>query len=91
MKNVDVVLAYEPVWAISSANGAESCSIEYVDRVSELTKKTLENKARYRFLYGGSVNADNIRSYISSEFVDGVLIGKAGTEIESLEKIKGSL
>lgn len=87
----EVVLAYEPVWAISSVKGAESCSVEYVSKVFELTKITLGNNIKYRFLYGGSVNGDNIRSYISSGFIDGVLIGKAGTEAESLQKIISAL
>jgi triosephosphate isomerase len=87
----EVVLAYEPVWAISSMKGAESCGVEYVAKVFELTKITLGDKIRYRFLYGGSVNGDNIRGYISSGFIDGVLIGKAGTEAESLQKIISAL
>lgn len=87
----EIVLAYEPVWAISAAKGSESCGIDYVRKVFELTKNTVGNKIRYRFLYGGSVNGENIRGYIDSGFVDGVLIGRAGTESESLAKIIGAL
>ena len=86
-----VVLAYEPVWAISSTPGTESCSIEHVKKVSELAKKTLGDKIKYRFLYGGSVNGENIGGYISSGFIDGVLVGRAGTEAASLQKIIDAL
>ena len=87
----NIVLAYEPVWAISAAIGAESCEIDYVKKVFDLTKDTVGNKIKYRFLYGGSVNGENIRSYLDSGFVDGVLIGRSGTESESLAKIINTL
>jgi triosephosphate isomerase len=87
----EALLAYEPVWAISSSKNAESCNVDYVSRIFEVVRKTVPEGIKYRFLYGGSVNGDNIRTYMSSGFIDGVLIGRAGTEPQSLSRIMEAL
>jgi triosephosphate isomerase len=78
----DVVIAYEPVWAISTFDGVIAKpddiekSIAYVRfQVQELYgKRAAEN---IRVLYGGSVNEHDVRSYLEIPGVDGALVGAA--------------
>ena len=87
--NFEMILAYEPVWAIGSG---ETASIAHINEVhgivkSELSKLNLDIPV----LYGGSVNPDNSNEILSQELVDGVLVGGASTNYENLHKIINSL
>ena len=86
-----MVLAYEPVWAISSNKGSSNCKVGYVEHIASLITDIVPKSMKYKFLYGGSVDSKNISEYLSSSYIDGVLIGKASTEKESLESIKKEL
>lgn len=88
----DIVIAYEPVWAISAFGGeiakpddAEKM-IAYIRRqIAELygdrTAKAL------RILYGGSVSEHDVRSYLSLPDVDGVLVGAASLNYHQFSEI----
>ena len=84
---VGVVLAYEPVWAISSSKGAERCDLKYVEKIGKMVKGLVGGSVKYRFLYGGSVDDNNVAEYLSSSSIDGVIVGRAGTKLEQLKKI----
>lgn len=71
----DVILAYEPLWAIGTG---EHASIEKVKEVKEFLNDR-------KVLYGGSVNAKNIQQYLT--IMDGVLIGGASLDFEEFNKI----
>ena len=86
--NFEIILAYEPVWAIGTG---ETASIAHINEVhgmvkSELSKLNLDIPV----LYGGSVNPDNSNEILSQELVDGVLVGGASTNYEDLHKIINS-
>ena len=83
--NFEMILAYEPVWAIGTG---ETASIAHINEVhgmvkSELSKLNLDIPV----LYGGSVNPDNSNEILSQELVEGVLVGGASTNYEDLHKI----
>ena len=85
----EMILAYEPVWAIGTG---ETASIEHINEIhrsvkSELSKLSLDIPV----LYGGSVNPTNSKEILSQELVDGVLIGGASTKHEDLHKIINSI
>ena len=87
--NFEMILAYEPVWAIGTG---ETASIEHINQIhgsvkSELSKLNLDIPV----LYGGSVNPDNSKDILSQELVDGVLVGGASTKFEDLYKIINSI
>lgn len=78
------IVAYEPVWAISSNPGAKPDTPESaVESISAI--KEILNTAPC--LYGGSVNSGNVRSFLSKDEVDGVLIGGASVDKEEFVKI----
>lgn len=70
-------LCYEPPAAISTGNGkGNNESLESILRAKQNLKVTNEMK----FIYGGSVNKDNAAEYLSSNEIDGFLIGGASLD-----------
>lgn len=80
--NEEVIISYEPVWAIGSGKTPTNSEIE--DIVNYI--KNLFNY-NIKVLYGGSVSDNNIETLNEIPNVDGFLIGKAATKPSSLIKI----
>ena len=78
-----VIIAYEPVWAISSGKNAKLASPSEVAEVVKLIRKTLEElygkkiAENMSILFGGSVNPSNAGGYLTIPGVNGLLIGGA--------------
>ncbi|MDP3792696.1 MAG: triose-phosphate isomerase [bacterium] len=84
------IIAYEPVWAISTTPGARPDTPENALKSISVIKETLNTKYLIQntiCLYGGSVNSSNARSFLSKEEIDGVLIGGASVNKEEFVKI----
>ncbi len=83
---VDVIFAYEPVWAIGTG---EVCEAEEANRVLRLIRDLLAEKVgddeaeHMILLYGGSVNPGNIRGLMEQPEIDGGLVGGACLKAES--------
>ena len=87
--NFEIILAYEPIWAIGTG---ETASIDHINEIHELVKFKLKDlELNIPVLYGGSVNPSNSKDILESEFVDGVLVGGASTKIDQLEGILNSI
>ena len=85
----EIILAYEPVWAIGTG---ETASIDHINEIHEQVKSKLKDlELNIPVLYGGSVNPSNSKDILESEFVDGVLVGRASTKIDQLEGILNSI
>lgn len=85
-----LVLAYEPVWAIgtgvnASSDDAQEMMVFIRSYLAKIYDKSIANSLR--ILYGGSVNSRNIADFIAKEDVDGALIGGASLQAESLADI----
>ncbi len=70
-----LVIAYEPVWSISTVTTGEIATGEYANSVCERIKNVVGDEARV--IYGGSVNPDNVTEFMSQPSIDGVLVGGA--------------
>jgi triosephosphate isomerase len=75
----NVVIAYEPVWAIGTGKIATSIQAEEVHKFIRGILKELygDVSQSIRILYGGSVTKDNIGELIGMENIDGALVGGA--------------
>jgi triosephosphate isomerase len=85
-----LVIAYEPVWAIgtghtATAEQAGEAHAHVRDRLGQWFG--LEAAERCRVIYGGSVKPDNIVELISQPDVDGALVGGASLGIQSFVEI----
>ncbi len=78
----NMIIAYEPVWAIGS--GATPTTAE-IKMVVDAVRGAYGVETR--IVYGGSVSADNVYTIISEAGCDGALVGKASTTAESLTAI----
>ena len=82
----DVVIAYEPVWAIGTG---ENATVGQAAEIHGLIRKIVaekfkENKAKpLTILYGGSVTSQNSRELLQNDEIDGVLVGGASLNINS--------
>ena len=85
----EIVIAYEPVWAIgtgltATADDAETV-IAYIR--SLLAAKFGNIAEEIRILYGGSVKPESISGLMAKPNIDGALVGGASLKAESFGKI----
>ena len=75
----EVVVAYEPVWAIGTGKNATPSD---AGAIHQEVRRWLRERgaARVSVLYGGSVNAKNIRDLLAERELDGVLVGGASLD-----------
>ena len=89
-KGADVVVAYEPVWAIGSGQAATPEQAEQVAApLRAVVAQALgdDAAAKTRILYGGSVGASNIAGFMREPNVDGALVGGASLKIDDFSAI----
>ena len=78
-----VIIAYEPIWAISSTKSAKLATPDEIAEVVELIRKNLADiygekvAENVPVLFGGSVNPSNAGAYLTVPGVNGLLIGGA--------------
>jgi len=86
----EMVLAYEPVWAIGTGRNATP---DQAQETQEYIRGRLrqwfgaDTAERCRILYGGSVKPDNIASLIAQPDVDGALVGGASLDVRAFTEI----
>lgn len=87
-----VVIAYEPVWAISTFEG-ELAKPDDVQKTLYLIREEIRElygsaaAQNTRLLYGGSVNADTSAGYLAVEACDGLLVGSASLNYQQFASI----
>jgi len=84
------IIAYEPVWAISTNPGAHPDTPESALESIGVIKKILNSKFSIQnpmFLYGGSVNSNNVAGFLKEKEINGALIGGASVNKEEFVKI----
>ena len=87
-----IIVAYEPVWAISTNPGAKPDNPDQAERVILAIHKSLNSMFRaphpmFRVLYGGSVNGANAEGFLNKPSIQGVLVGGASLKPREFEKI----
>jgi len=77
----NLIVAYEPIWAIGTGRSA---TVEEISTTHRALKKAINEKP---LLYGGSAKPANIKEITGIAGVDGVLVGSASLDAESFSKI----
>ena len=84
----EVVVAYEPVWAIGTGKTATPEQAQLVHAVLRAQLAAASDQApRIRLLYGGSMNAANAAELLAQADIDGGLIGGASLKAPDFLKI----
>ncbi|EKD56688.1 MAG: hypothetical protein ACD_58C00120G0011 [uncultured bacterium] len=89
----NIILVYEPVWAISTNVGGEPASGIYANMVVEKMREKITRKYgseiahHTRILYGGSVNASNAQEFLHQKEINGVLVGASSLKAREFIKI----
>lgn len=79
----NLVIAYEPIWAIGTG---DTCETKEANRVIGLIRSQLSNP-NVSIQYGGSVKPNNIDEIMAQPEIDGVLVGGASLEPASFARI----
>lgn len=74
-----VIIAYEPIWAIGSG---QSATPEHLEKITQFIRAKYQTKS---IIYGGSVNAENSAHFL--KITDGLLVGGASLKTEEFKKI----
>jgi triosephosphate isomerase len=77
----NLIVAYEPIWAIGTGRSA---TVEEISSTHRALKKAIHEKP---LLYGGSAKPANIKEIISIAGVDGVLVGSASLDADSFSEM----
>ncbi len=87
-----VVIAYEPIWAIGKS-GADAIQAHDLSEMVLYIRKILSDfipgraNTKVRIIYGGSVDAGNIRALASGTDVEGFLVGRASTDVATFSSL----
>ena len=88
----EIVLAYEPVWAIGTGKTATPEEAQQVHAVLRAQLRAASDKAsRIKILYGGSMNAANAKALLGQTDIDGGLIGGASLKAAEFLSIIASV
>ena len=85
-----LVIAYEPIWAIGTGKSSDP---EHAYKTMRLIRRTVGEMIgagaarKVRVLYGGSVNAGNVESYVELPLCDGCLVGGASLKVDEFVEI----
>lgn len=86
----EIIVAYEPIWAIGTGLTATSADAEVIagalrNRLTELYGETIAEQAR--ILYGGSVKSENSAELMKEKNIDGALVGGASLQADSFQAL----
>ncbi len=85
-----IVIAYEPVWSIGTGAPAQP---EEAEEIATLIRRWLDSRftgfpvEQVRILYGGSVGAHNVKSFVELPNIDGVLVGSASLRADEFSNL----
>ena len=90
LKNIkeinNIVIAYEPIWAIGTGKNASPVQVEEVHKfIKNIISKLY--KSNIRVIYGGSVKENNIKELMKKNNIDGALVGGSSLPTKSFANI----
>lgn len=95
MKNQQIIVAYEPIWAIGSGVAIEPEEAEYAHKIIKLALNDMfgmkEVSEHIRVVYGGSISGKNVKEFTDLEGIDGLLVGGASLDAEEFYKVADTM
>ena len=86
-QGLNVIVAYEPIWAIGTGHSdTPQDAVEMIKYIKQILNSKF-HILNSRVLYGGSVSGKNIKNFIEYKEIDGFLIGHASLKLKEVEKI----
>lgn len=88
--STELIIAYEPVWAVGSGETPDPADANDVSRyLKQIIGKRYpeQDKESVKILYGGSVNAENVNSFVCQKEISGALVGEASVDSDEFIKI----
>jgi triosephosphate isomerase (TIM) len=89
-----LIIAYEPVWAISSSGSGLLMEAEEMYTVARIVKRVLSSlysesfyEEKVKLLYGGSINSIIAKDFWNIEILDGLLVGSASLDAQEMSTI----
>jgi len=89
IKNDSLIVAYEPIWAISDQGGGPASVDDVLEMISFIKKylKVNDLNGGTPVLYGGSIDGDNVKKFFETQEINGVLVGRASLDVDEFLEI----
>ncbi len=95
----EIIIAYEPVWAISTSGSGRKATPELAEEMNNMIRSILGDlypadilENNFRLIYGGSTDAENVGDFVKKDDIFGALVGGASLKknefLEMIEAIK---
>ncbi len=89
--NQQIIVAYEPIWAIGTGTAMEPAEAEYSHKIIKLTLNNMFGMRvvnnNFRIVYGGSINSQNVKGFAKIDYLDGLLVGGASLNTNEFYKV----
>lgn len=83
-----IIIAYEPTYAIGAENPADIIAVENnITLIRELISARTKTPVNIKVIYGGSLNKENYQTFLNSESIDGLLVGRASLDAKSFKEM----
>lgn len=95
VKDEQIIIAYEPIWAIGSGLAIEPMEAEYAHKIIKLTLNDMFgmeiSNNNFNIIYGGSIESKNVSGFNGLENIDGLLVGGASLKADEFYKVAKSI
>jgi triosephosphate isomerase (TIM) len=95
VKDEQIIIAYEPIWAIGSGLAIEPMEAEYAHKIVKLTLNDMFgmeiSNNNFSIIYGGSIDSKNVTGFVGLENIDGLLVGGASLKSDEFFKVAKSI
>ena len=79
----NIIIAYEPIWAIGTGNTPKPKDVNTIHEfIKDVVQSASENNLKPKVLYGGSVNKTNASDFFKEKNIDGALVGGASLDAD---------